>query len=38
MRQLLQFGEHIEVVAPEAARRLVERLANGLARTHSDTP
>ncbi|CAM5239940.1 WYL domain-containing protein OS=Streptomyces tendae OX=1932 GN=GUR47_08390 PE=4 SV=1 [Streptomyces tendae] len=38
VRQLLQFGEHIEVVAPEAARRLVERLANGLARTHSDTP
>ncbi|MFJ6687369.1 helix-turn-helix transcriptional regulator [Streptomyces sp. NPDC091294] len=35
VRQLLQFGEHIEVVAPEAARRLVERLATGLARTHT---
>ncbi|MET9353193.1 WYL domain-containing protein [Streptomyces sp. NPDC006617] len=35
VRQLLQFGEHIEVVAPEAARRLVERLATHLARTHT---
>ncbi|MFG2679141.1 helix-turn-helix transcriptional regulator [Streptomyces sp. NPDC048392] len=34
VRQLLQFGEHIEVVAPEPARRLVERLATHLARTH----
>ncbi|WP_217166840.1 YafY family protein [Streptomyces sp. AC512_CC834] len=34
VRQLLQFGEHIEVVAPEAARRLVQRLATHLARTH----
>ena len=35
VRQLLQFGEHIEVVAPEAARRLVERLATGMARLHA---
>jgi predicted DNA-binding transcriptional regulator YafY len=35
VRQLLQFGEHIEVVAPAAARRLVQRLAAGIARTHT---
>ncbi|MEU9518240.1 WYL domain-containing protein [Streptomyces sp. NPDC048224] len=35
VRQLLQFGEHIEVVAPEAARRLVERLAAHLVRAHT---
>lgn len=35
VRQLLQFGEHVEVLAPEAARRLVERLATHLARTHT---
>ncbi|MCQ4205126.1 WYL domain-containing protein [Streptomyces coelicoflavus] len=35
VRQLLQFGEHIEVVAPEAARQLVERLATGMARRHA---
>jgi predicted DNA-binding transcriptional regulator YafY len=35
VRQLLQFGEHIEVVAPEAARRLVERLTTGMARLHA---
>ncbi|MEU5737966.1 WYL domain-containing protein [Streptomyces tendae] len=35
VRQLLQFGEHIEVVAPEAARRLVERLAAAIVRAHA---
>ncbi|MFF7605980.1 WYL domain-containing protein [Streptomyces parvulus] len=35
VRQLLQFGEHIEVVAPREARELVRRLAADLARTHS---
>lgn len=34
-RQLLQFGEHIEVVAPEAARRLLHRLAVGMAHRHA---
>ncbi|MBF8175791.1 WYL domain-containing protein [Streptomyces olivaceus] len=35
VRQLLQFGDHIEVVGPQAARRLIGRLAAGIARTHS---
>lgn len=35
VRQLLQFGEHIEVVAPEAARRLLHRLAVGMAHRHA---
>ncbi|MFD5359409.1 helix-turn-helix transcriptional regulator [Streptomyces tendae] len=35
VRQLLQFGEHIEVVAPEAARRLVGRLAATIVRAHA---
>ncbi|MFI5853430.1 helix-turn-helix transcriptional regulator [Streptomyces parvulus] len=35
VRQLLQFGEHIEVVAPREARELVRRLVADLARTHS---
>ncbi|MBU6534530.1 helix-turn-helix transcriptional regulator [Streptomyces sp. NPDC057245] len=35
VRQLLQFGDHIEVVGPEAARGLVRRLAAGIVRTHS---
>lgn len=33
-RQLLQFGDHIEVVHPEPARRLVHDLAQRLARAH----
>ncbi|MGW5004118.1 helix-turn-helix transcriptional regulator [Streptomyces parvulus] len=35
VRQLLQFSDHIEVVAPREARELVRRLAAGIARTHS---
>ncbi|MGW2175560.1 helix-turn-helix transcriptional regulator [Streptomyces sp. NPDC001705] len=35
VRQLLQFSEHIEVVAPREARELVRRLAAGVARTHA---
>ncbi|MFF8681760.1 helix-turn-helix transcriptional regulator [Streptomyces sp. NPDC015237] len=35
VRQLLQFSEHIEVVAPREARELVCRLAAGVARTHA---
>ena len=34
-RQLLQFSDHIEVIAPEAARRLIHRLATHLARVHA---
>ncbi|MFE9054158.1 helix-turn-helix transcriptional regulator [Streptomyces mutabilis] len=33
-RQLLQFSDHIEVVAPEPARRLIHRLAARIAHTH----
>ncbi|GAA3598335.1 hypothetical protein GCM10022223_12090 [Kineosporia mesophila] len=34
VRQLLQFGEHIEIVAPEPARRLVRDLAQRLMDVH----
>ncbi|PAM99028.1 transcriptional regulator [Streptomyces sp. Alain-F2R5] len=33
-RQLLQFSDHVEVVAPEPARRLIHRLAARIAHTH----
>ncbi|KOG89826.1 helix-turn-helix transcriptional regulator [Streptomyces varsoviensis] len=35
VRQLLQFGDHIEVLAPETARARVSQLARGLADRHS---
>lgn len=35
VRQLLQFGDHIEVLAPEAARRRIYQLATDLADRHS---
>ncbi|MBP2337572.1 putative DNA-binding transcriptional regulator YafY [Saccharothrix coeruleofusca] len=38
VRQLLQFADHIEVVDPEPARRLVHDLARQLARAHEGTP
>ncbi|MEU3898043.1 WYL domain-containing protein [Streptomyces sp. NPDC045251] len=38
VRQLLQFSDHIEVVEPEAARRLVHRLATRIAHTHHSPP
>ncbi|MFE0807671.1 helix-turn-helix transcriptional regulator [Streptomyces sp. NPDC058848] len=38
VRQLLQFSDHIEVVEPEAARRLVHRLATRIAHTHHPPP
>ncbi|AQS69441.1 YafY family protein [Streptomyces pactum] len=38
VRQLLQFSDHIEVVAPEPARELVHRLATRIARTHTHRP
>ncbi|OSC72952.1 transcriptional regulator [Streptomyces sp. 4F] len=34
VRQLLQFSDHVEVVAPEPARRLIHRLAARIAHTH----
>ncbi len=34
VRQLLQFSDHIEVLRPRAARRLVHDLAGQIARTH----
>lgn len=36
VRQLLQFGDHIEVVDPPEARRLVAHLAEVIARRHQD--
>lgn len=38
VRQLLQFGDHIEVVEPAAARRLVRTLAEQIARAHGSPP
>ncbi|MFI8945093.1 helix-turn-helix transcriptional regulator [Streptomyces sp. NPDC053750] len=38
VRQLLQFSDHIEVVDPEPARRLIQRLAARIAHTHHSTP
>lgn len=35
VRQLLQFGDHLEVLAPEAARRRVAELASDLFERHS---
>lgn len=35
VRQLLQFGDHIEVIAPESARQLIHNLATQLARAHA---
>ncbi|MDJ1134660.1 helix-turn-helix transcriptional regulator [Streptomyces iconiensis] len=35
VRQLLQFGDHIEVLAPEAARARISQLARDLADRHS---
>lgn len=35
VRQLLQFGDHIEVLAPKAARERVRQLAEDLAERHS---
>ncbi|GAA4008007.1 WYL domain-containing protein [Streptomyces marokkonensis] len=34
VRQLLQFSDHIEVVGPETARRLIHRLATRIAHAH----
>jgi predicted DNA-binding transcriptional regulator YafY len=38
VRQLLQFGDHIDVLAPAAARRRIAELAADLARRHDDGP
>lgn len=38
VRQLLQFGDHIEVLAPQAARERVRQLGRDLADRHSDQP
>ncbi|TFC94515.1 WYL domain-containing protein [Cryobacterium breve] len=38
VRQLLQFGNHIEVIAPESARQRVGELATDLADRHKMTP
>lgn len=35
VRQLLQFADHIEVIAPAAARELIQRLARGVALAHA---
>lgn len=35
VRQLLQFGDHIEILAPEAARVRISQLARVLAERHS---
>src|SRR5690625_1798309 len=35
VRQLLQFGDHIEILAPETARERVGQLARDLAKRHS---
>ncbi|MGF6833411.1 putative DNA-binding transcriptional regulator YafY [Paenarthrobacter sp. TE4293] len=35
VRQLLQFGDHIEILTPEAARKRVGQLARDLAERHS---
>lgn len=35
VRQLLQFGDHIEVLAPDAARRRTGELAADVAARHS---
>ncbi|POH62993.1 transcriptional regulator [Cryobacterium zongtaii] len=38
VRQLLQFGDHIEVLAPERARQRIVELATGLAKRHNTPP
>ncbi|MGC9500079.1 helix-turn-helix transcriptional regulator [Streptomyces sp. WG7] len=38
VRQLLQFSDHIEVVAPAPARELIHRLATRIAHTHTGQP
>lgn len=38
VRQLLQFGDHIEVLAPERARRRIVELAADLAKRHNTPP
>ena len=38
VRQLLQFGDHIEIVTPERARQRIAELARGLAARHSALP
>lgn len=38
VRQLLQFGDHIEVLAPESARRRIAELATDLADRHQRPP
>lgn len=38
VRQLLQFGDHIEVLAPERARQRIAELARDLAERHSTLP
>lgn len=35
VRQLLQFSDHIEVLAPAAARSLIHHLATRIAGTHT---
>jgi predicted DNA-binding transcriptional regulator YafY len=34
VRQLLQFSDHIEVLGPQAARRIIHDLARQIALTH----
>ena len=38
VRQLLQFGDHVEVLAPEAARERILQLARDLADRHAAAP
>jgi predicted DNA-binding transcriptional regulator YafY len=38
VRQLLQFGDHIEILAPETARIRIRQLAKALAERHSPPP
>ena len=38
VRQLLQFGDHIEVIAPASARRRMHELAADLVRVHACAP
>ncbi|MGB7238621.1 MAG: WYL domain-containing protein, partial [Rhodococcus sp. (in: high G+C Gram-positive bacteria)] len=35
VRQLLQFGDHIEILTPESARKRISQLAKDLAERHS---
>ncbi|MGB8406456.1 MAG: WYL domain-containing protein [Mycobacterium sp.] len=38
VRQLLQFGDHIEILAPETARKRIRQLATDLVERHSPQP